>query len=97
MVPSQCCYTDVFLFGLWLQRLWAFCTVPISSPTILVVHPCRDLLVAPPHLLPWLQQFACTSPAWQAALDSVRSDALLQLLKQMQNPERVERLQLIVR
>lgn len=58
---------------------------------------CRDLLVAPPHLLPWLQQFACTSPAWQAALDSVRSDALLQLLKQMQNPERVERLQLIVR
>lgn len=62
-----------------------------------VVTYCRDLLADQPHLLLQLQQFAATRPQWQASLQEAEAPELEELLKQMQRPDRVQRLQLMAR
>jgi hypothetical protein len=58
---------------------------------------CRSLLRQQPHLLLHLQQLASTWPAWQSYLGSVGHEVLQELLLQMTKPDRVLRLQLVVR
>jgi hypothetical protein len=54
-------------------------------------------LTEQPHLLLQLQQFAATRDLWQSRLQEAEAPELEELLKQMQKPDRVQRLQLMVR